>query len=296
MHQMHSKWLDLGMELAAFHYQSDQYKNIRPPSFGEHQHLSSVSRHRVRETKPSLRQIEEELGDVDDRHKGLVSFFINLGKKKQSQIPTRSYEHRSINLVSKVSQEELKKSEKHEKARGHKRVATFEGVVDCDFTMLSSKSNPKLDGGIDAPPSLFLQEASHLISLLSAVALSTLRSDMETAESPLIPHERNKPWPPVDPDETPRDIRREFSQIQTSSFERNILFLTGVDRDPKNRTLYNAQRPMRVLGGVSESEIKMLQVARGPLAKVGLCTLWLQEFISREYMNGSTVSVYIFYI
>ena len=109
---MHSKWLDLGMELAAFHYQSDQYKNIRPPSFGEHQHLSSVSRHRIRETKPSLKQIEEQLGDVDDRDKGLVSFFISLGKKKQSQIPTRSNEHRSINLVSKVSKEELKESEK----------------------------------------------------------------------------------------------------------------------------------------------------------------------------------------
>lgn len=33
---------------------------------------------------------------------------------------------------------------------------------------------------------LFLQEAAHLLSLLSAVAMSTLRNDLETAESPLI--------------------------------------------------------------------------------------------------------------
>ena len=58
-----------------------------------------------------------------------------------------------------------------------------------------------------------------------------------------------------------------------------------------SRTLYNAARPFRVIGGVSDAEIEFLQAARGPLAKVALCSMWLQEFITREYMAGSTGKV-----
>jgi hypothetical protein len=49
-------------------------------------------------------------------------------------------------------------------------------------------------------PPLFLQELAHLASLLMAVALSTLRNDIEGAESPLSVHVPGKPWPEVDPD------------------------------------------------------------------------------------------------
>lgn len=60
-------------------------------------------------------------------------------------------------------------------------------------------SQPKLDGGTqDEIPSLFLQEASHLISLLSAVALTTLRHDLHSAPSPLQEYTPGAPWPPVD--------------------------------------------------------------------------------------------------
>jgi hypothetical protein len=31
----------------------------------------------------------------------------------------------------------------------------------------------------------------------------------------------------------------------------------------------------------------MLQRARGPVAKTALCSMWLQEFISREFENGA---------
>ena len=57
------------------------------------------------------------------------------------------------------------------------------------------------------------------------------------------------------------------------------------------RTLYNAARPFRVVGGVSDAEIELLQAARGPLAKVALVSMWLQEFISREHLAGSTGKV-----
>ena len=52
--------------------------------------------------------------------------------------------------------------------------------------------------------------------------------------------------------------------------------------------MYNAARPFGVLGGVSDAECDMLQKARGPYAKVALCTMWLQEFLSRECLEGST--------
>jgi predicted membrane chloride channel (bestrophin family) len=55
--------------------------------------------------------------------------------------------------------------------------------------------------------------------------------------------------------------------------------------------LYNEARPFRVLGGVSDVEMEQLCLARGPYAKVALCTKWLEEFISREHLAGSTGGV-----
>lgn len=64
-----------------------------------------------------------------------------------------------------------------------------------------------------------------------------------------------------------------------------------MSRTPVSRTKYNAARPFRVIGGVSDSEVAMLQAARGPLAKVSLVSMWLQEFINREYLAGSMGNV-----
>jgi len=148
-----------------------------------------------------------------------------------------------------------------------------------------------LDGEIDGNDkrSLFLQELSHRISLLSAVALSTLRNDMEEAQSPLSLYVPGEPWPPVDPDSFSSHIRKGYGEKCKSLTV--LMFLFGYTRTPKRRTLYNAARPFRVIGGVSDAEIEMLQKARGPQAKVCLCSLWLQEFFTREYMHGSTGSV-----
>lgn len=50
-------------------------------------------------------------------------------------------------------------------------------------------------------PSLFLQEAAHLFSLMSAVAMASLRADLEGCASPLVEYVPGQPFPPVNPDE-----------------------------------------------------------------------------------------------
>ena len=151
------------------------------------------------------------------------------------------------------------------------------------------KQEPTKEGGVDTP-SLFLQESAHLLSLMSAVAMSTLRSNMMDDEPPLVEHVPGRPWPPVDPDCLSAEIRKDFNE--TSRVWTAIYFLLGLQgRSNRDVTLYNAARPFRVLGGVSDEEMFALSKARGPSAKVQLCAQWLQEFISREYMAGSTGGV-----
>jgi hypothetical protein len=144
--------------------------------------------------------------------------------------------------------------------------------------------------GLDTTvPSLFLQEATHLYSLLSAVAMSTLRNDIEGTQSPLCEYVPGRPFPPVNPDELCSDIKMVYHE--TNRFWTCLYFILGIDRGPKQRTLYNAARPFGVIGGVSDQEARLLQQARGPYAQMALCNMWLKEFVSREYLNGSTGKV-----
>jgi len=281
VHQMQGKWLDLGMDLAAFHYQSANYKSNMPPAYGAHPDITSVVRSREREQFSNLD--EDILGGCTGETCESNGFFGKLFKKKRKPADkkARNSKHKSIHDRPPVP------------ARSKLAVApSFRKTPGKQMEMQSLlTSQSRLDGGIEEAPSLFLQEAVHLISLMSAVALSTLRVDIEGAESPLIPYVPGAPWPPVDPDETPKEIIDEFTQKKSSKMEKNMRFLLGTDRTARNRFLYNAARPMRVLGGVSDAEIKLLSAARGPLAKTALCTMWMQEFITREYMAGSTGNV-----
>ena len=131
-------------------------------------------------------------------------------------------------------------------------------------------------------PPLFLQELAHLTSLMAAVALSTLRNDVDVSESPLDMYEVGAPWPPVDPGYDPI-LREGFLHEIYKIF----LYFIGYARSPTERTRYNAFRPLPVLGGVSDNEIRFLQMARGPSAKTQLCLSWLTEFITREHLAGS---------
>ena len=286
VHQMHSKWLDFGMNAAAYHYQSVRYKDCMPPAYGSYPDLCSVARERERENIISILDMEAELNAAeennDDGKDGLFAKFFKRKKekvKRKARTQMKKTNHKSINST-KVEMA----------AKKIISAPSFRGLVESP-QLRQAFSISKLDGGLQGAPSLFLQEAVHLISLLSAVALSTLRVDDETFECPLIPYIPGTPWPPVDPDLMSEDIKREFTQVDSSDFGKNMRFILGTSRTARNRTMYNAARPMRVLGGVSDAEVQMLQSARGPLAKVALCSMWLQEFISREVLAGSTGAV-----
>eukprot|EP00980_Cylindrotheca_fusiformis_P024506 scaffold11977_cov107-Cylindrotheca_fusiformis.AAC.1 len=146
------------------------------------------------------------------------------------------------------------------------------------------KGFASIDGG--RTPPLFLQELAHLSSLLVAVAFSTLRNDMEGFESPLSFYKPGKPWPEVDPDREEILRHRGFKGLSKS-----LLTFIGMGRSPQEQTRYNASRPLPVIGGVSDAEIRFLQMARGPYAKTQMCWNWLSEFIIREHLAGSMGAV-----
>lgn len=134
-------------------------------------------------------------------------------------------------------------------------------------------------------PSLFLQELAHLSSLLCAVAMTTLRNDLDDAESPLDVYIPGQPWPEADPVKLPKEVKhRAYPHGRLS---RNIRYLLGIDQTKHSRTIYNAARPMLVIGGVSDNEIAFLRRARGPYAKTQLCWAWLTDFVIREHLAGS---------
>ena len=134
-------------------------------------------------------------------------------------------------------------------------------------------------------PALFLQELAHLSSLLCAVALTTLRNDMEDVESPLGVYIPGQPWPAVDPINLPKEVKRDAYEHRR--FTRNVRYLLGMDQTKRSRTIYNAARPMLVIGGVSDNEIAFLQRSRGPYAKTQLVWSWLSDFLIREHLSGS---------
>jgi hypothetical protein len=116
-------------------------------------------------------------------------------------------------------------------------------------------------------PPLFLQELAHRTSLLSAVALSTLRNDADGYESPLDIYYPGSPLPEVDPDKVPKDTRQSY---QPNTIKKHCLYWLGKDRTPAHRSEYNSSRPLSVIGGVSDAEIAFLQKARGSYAKTQL--------------------------
>jgi len=259
VHQMHSKWLDVGVALSAFHLQSNKFDRVRPAALGEHPHITTALRERERVDETTLESLQKLL-DEDD--------------------PVDSLRTRFQKRYSKAD------------IQGHPSLSS-------KLQPVSASADPavhaRLDGGMDKDhPSLFLQELLHLLSLTSAVALSTLRNDVEGVESPLVQYKPGEPWPPVDPDAQDAQIRNDFYNAEhqcCSGVRQTLRFLFGSSRDEKHRTLYNAARPFRVLGGVSDAEVQLLQSARGPYAKVALCSMWLQEFITREHLAGSTGKV-----
>jgi len=270
VHQMLSKWLDVSIQLAGFHRQSSKYDGIRPPAFGDHPNINlSCARTRKNITTPE--QLEEQVTNLSER--SLFSHHaksLTLASIPVPSINARAHGYRDYSSTLSSPQKQDSNSPLSALERLHVTV--------------------KLDGGNkEKCPSLFLQECSHLMSLMAAVAMSTLRNDVEGCETPLIQHVPGSSWPPVDPDQLSPEIRKQFNE--ENSVLNTIRAFFGYSRNATVHTLYNAARPFKVLGGVSDAEIQLLQNARGPCAKVALCSLWMQEFISREYLGGSVGDV-----
>jgi hypothetical protein len=306
IHQMHSKFLDFGIEMAAFHYQSERYNHQKPPAFGSYPNVKSITRQRERLVEPMTKEeLEDHIEDmVLDNATGGGGGGGGIGSSLRSRFLKRKTV-KKIRKKAKSERAQIINKRNNSKninpqdtgAKRQQPTLYNERCYDANedqcspFTVVARKHLQEgCNDSENTPPSLFLEETAHLLSLLSAVAMSTLRNDLENAESPLIEFVPNEPWPHVDPDKYSADVRKEWTQSSNPLY--NIFrYSFGLSRTDASRTLYNAARPFRVIGNVSDAEIELLQVARGPLSKVALCSMWLQEFLSREYMSGSTGNV-----
>lgn len=279
---MQSKLLNVGVQAASFHYQSSTYDESRPTAFGVNPNIEvKRKRSEVRKTVKELKNSLEQKDDVSKKKKkSLWKRFSTKGKP-------------IIRFFSNIEDGDACKYGKDRIRLHFSRMASYPDGLSSDNLN-------------DNAPSLFLQEAAHLISLASGVALSSLRMDVEDVVCALEEFEENQeckcevdvqPYfvnifsrfytnkgPPVDPD------KANVSEEKIERFpllERNFRFLCGVSRSAKSRTYYNHIRPISIVGGVSKNEIKALESARGGMARVSLCIMWLQEFLAREYLASS---------
>ncbi|KAL7562995.1 hypothetical protein ACA910_018632 [Epithemia clementina (nom. ined.)] len=335
IHEMHSRWMDVGMELAAFHLQSNKYDHSRPPAFGEYPELTCLERERERLHEPTMIELEHRIDEIMAQHAedfpedvprhSLRQQFTRFLSSKFKSITKLSHDS-NTNLGDEIPKEEGEQKDllkpqkpqevkiKHQptalssprngkevtstsggirkSARGRlsgpsKHSGKNRGIQNQDHAAVHVKtnSNPSKRAIEEDKPPLLLQEAAHLLSLLSAVAMSTLRNDLEEADTPLSTFVPGAPWPHVDPDSYGADVRKDWT-LTTHRTWTVFSYLLGTTRTRASCTLYNAARPFRVIGGVSDAEIEMLQSARGPFGKVALCSMWLEEFCSREHLNG----------
>lgn len=300
--------MDAITHTAVYHMQCDHYNHIKPPVFYDYPHLNEHFLTRDRERRNILEP----------------------NKLEHERIGERATQ-KSIEVVRTTLNNNRQHLRKRRKKKGA-RSGSGSGSVRGDPEPLEAE--PKLDGGwgglfndgrttfVDPKdplardpagfasiqggrtPALFLQELAHLCSLAMAVALSTLRNDVDGAESPLDIYIPGSEFPAV-------DVSKAGGLAFETSLTEEILLFLGMGRTPEQRTRYNASRPLKVIGGVSDAEIRFLQMAKGPYAKVRferwscvsahlyvshprlafvqtqLCWQWLSEFIIREHLAGT---------
>ena len=284
IHHMMSKWMDTACTAMCYHMQSPHYRHIRPPSYHDAFELDNKFITRNRE-RAHQRDNGESYEQRMKRRAKTKSINTTAGASKGDS---------GADCFDDLSDElrlRSKKRERNEPAPllgkerldgGWKGLFKPKNGSSPNSTFYDGTSRWNADGKGFAStsggrtPALFLQELAHLASLLNAVALSTLRNDEDGAESPLDFYEPGSPWPSAD-----------GTHGDSVTWSEVFKYMTGADRSPEARTRYNASRPLSVLGGVSDAEIKFLQTARGAQAKTQLCSSWLAEFIIREHLEGS---------
>ena len=282
VHNMHSKWLDVGTTIAAFHMQSKAYEHIRPISFGDRPQsnnllLRNMDEHPATNITNTTTEngIDNEPSRKDSNLKRFLHRTIRRRRGKKKDINNATAEELvSINASSSQHREELP-------------YPNYKNDKSNSSTNLVARWSSK-DGISDVTPSLFLQQAVHLVSLLSAVALSTLRCNEEDESTTLVEFKPGRHWPNYNSDNDP-DMKQ-YGYRRGRGFVATIKYMFDVSRTKRERSTYNAARPLGVIGGVSEREL-MLQRARGSTAKTALVYFWLNEFIIREQLHGSLGNV-----
>uniref|UniRef100_A0A6V2HFJ5 Uncharacterized protein n=1 Tax=Ditylum brightwellii TaxID=49249 RepID=A0A6V2HFJ5_9STRA len=283
VHQFMGKWHDATQHTAVFHMQCKHYDGIKPPSYFDHPDLNKLNLTRDREKRRSSSLTKSELKS----RRVLKSIEVVDSFSNEEVVPPQSKSLRQSRLAYTPSR--LLGQGRLDGGWGllyenDEGKSLLESGGDNDPAAEAFPSRNNAGGGFASTengrtPSLFLQELAHLSSLCSAVALATLRNDIEGSESPLDTYHPGEPWPEADPTKLPRSEKKKILN--------SLRYWVGMDRTPEMRTKYNASRPLLVIGGVSENEIAFLQRAKGPSAKVTLAWNWLSEFIMREHLAGS---------
>ena len=285
VHHMMSKWLDAASHTGVYHMQQKHYDHIKPPSFFDNHDLNKYGFRRDRERERDLFEDKHSTGPPESIRSIRATTRSIATVKNQS----KSFDDGSIDSPLLGSSAI---SDPNYLVDAGKKDGGWGGLFNDDSSTYYNNADPRSwkkgnDRGFASTvggrtPSLFLQELTHLASLLTAVAFSTLRSDIEGTEAPLDMYKAGSPWPETDPDKL---------KGKWEHFTETLLYLGGVDKSPAMRTAYNSSRPFPVLGGVSDNEIAFLQRARGASAKVNLAWHWLSEFIIREHLAGSLGNV-----
>jgi hypothetical protein len=281
VYRMQSKWMDGTVQVGNFHMQSTEYDKIKPPSFRKYPQLNAEfltrARERIRpsqsnkgtvgkisESRAILRSINFIQNKKQERkdHDGTKNVLSNIPDDGSAGPPASPGRKKLMNRIStkRFQSANDAPSSSNDDYDGVPRFLTGEPKMDGNWGALfddgkSTYMDPKDPTKIDSPgfastqggrtPSLFLQELAHLTSLLNAVALSTLRNDVEGAESPLGLYEPGSPWPPVDPNNF-----KNLYDTRMEGYWHAFSYFMGKGRSPEEQTRYNAARPLPVLGGV----------------------------------------------
>jgi len=286
VHRFMSKWLDAVTHTGVFHMQQKHYDHIKPHSYFDHHNLNNLSLRRDRNRyKDSMKRPLLQPISMIQSHKMEEKLISQVHFPIVANNSTGEFYHDFFSKGSNsVIQDDPYLIGEGRKDGGwgamfNDAKSTYYDVNKSQTWQSNKKGFASTAGG--RTPNLFLQELTHLASLLVAVAFSTLR-DVEGSEAPLDFYKAGEPWPEVDPDRIDKNAGKPLNSIVDT-----IRYLSGVDRTPAMRTAHNASRPLLVIGGVSENEIAFLQRAKGPSAKVNLAWHWLSEFIMREHLAGS---------
>ena len=177
LHNMQAKWLDAAQTLAAFHLQSAAYASVRPTAFGEHSDIDDMllDRETSEELRASMDSRVEKLKTLEKSNINKSSFGKFLWK--EFKLTCKKVNHHEVQSIQCSS-------------RGHRRGASRQ-------LYKSQSEYARVTVGSDEQellPSLFLQESAHLVSLLSAVALSTLRNEIDGMHGPLCEFVPGTDW------------------------------------------------------------------------------------------------------